>query len=40
MDPADPKLLDGRPLLDSFLAACRDRKATGLPRPVRTAKAA
>jgi putative glutamine amidotransferase len=40
MDPADPKLLDGRPLLDSFLAACRERKATGLPRPVRAAQAA
>jgi hypothetical protein len=40
MDPADPKLLDGRPLLEAFLDACRHRKATGKPRPVRAAQAA
>jgi putative glutamine amidotransferase len=40
MDPADPELLDGRPLLEAFLAACRDRKATGKSRPVAVAKAA
>jgi putative glutamine amidotransferase len=40
MDPDDPKLLDGRPLLDAFLAACRHRKATGKARPVRSAQAA
>ena len=34
MDPADAELLDGRPLLQSFLAACRHRKATGEPSPV------
>ncbi len=40
MDPSDPKLLDGRPLLAAFLDACRHRKATGRPRPVRAAQAA
>ena len=40
MDPSDPKLLDGRPLLTAFLDACRHRKATGQPRPVLAAKAA
>jgi putative glutamine amidotransferase len=40
MDPSDPKLLDGRPLLEAFLAACRHRKATGRPCPVRAAQAA
>lgn len=40
MDPTDRKLLDGRPLLTAFLSACRDRKATGRPRPVLAAKAA
>ena len=34
MDPADAELLDGRPLLQSFLAACRSRKANGQPSPV------
>ncbi len=34
MDPADPELLDAGPLLKSFLAACRSRKATGKPSPV------
>jgi putative glutamine amidotransferase len=40
MDPKDAELLDGKPLLDAFLAACRDRRATGTPRPVQPAKAA
>jgi len=34
MDPRDPKLLDGRPMLTAFLAACRERRETGRPRPV------
>lgn len=34
MDPADAEILDGKPLLQSFLAACRSRKATGRPSPV------
>ena len=34
MDPSDAELLDGWPLLQSFLAACRSRKATGRPSPV------
>jgi len=34
MDPADPQLLDGRPLLREFLAACGHRKKTGKPSPV------
>ena len=34
MDPADAELLDGKPLLKAFLAACRSRKATGQPSPV------
>jgi putative glutamine amidotransferase len=34
MDPADAELLDGRPVLESFLAACRIRKQTGRPSPV------
>ena len=33
MDPSDAELLDGKPLLKSFLAACRHRKATGQPSP-------
>ena len=33
MDPADGELLDGGPLLHSFLDACRHRKATGQPAP-------
>jgi putative glutamine amidotransferase len=40
MDPADAELLDGKPLLDAFLAACRTRKETGRPMPVEAAKAA
>jgi len=33
MDPADAQLLDGKPLLNAFLDACRHRKATGRPTP-------
>jgi putative glutamine amidotransferase len=40
MDPADAELLDGKPLLAAFLAACRSRKSTGKPMPVASAKAA
>ena len=40
MDPRDPGLLDGKPMLDAFLCACADRKLTGLSSPVRVAKAA
>jgi putative glutamine amidotransferase len=40
MDPRDPDLLDGKPMLDAFLCACADRKLTGLATPVRAAKAA
>jgi putative glutamine amidotransferase len=34
MDPSDAEILDGKPLLRAFLAACRRRKATGRPSPV------
>ena len=40
MDPRDPDLLDGKPMLDAFLLACADRKLTGMASPVQTAKAA
>ena len=40
MDPADPKLVESKPLLDAFLAACTERKKTGRPAPVMAAKAA
>jgi putative glutamine amidotransferase len=40
MDPKDPSLLDGRPLLREFLAACERRKKTGKPTPVMAARAA
>jgi putative glutamine amidotransferase len=33
MDPADTELLDGKPLLRSFIAACRRRKESGKPSP-------
>jgi putative glutamine amidotransferase len=33
MDPADAQLLDGKPLLGAFLAACARRKQTGQPSP-------
>ncbi len=35
MDPRDPGLLDGKPMLDAFLLACADRKLTGMSTPVR-----
>jgi putative glutamine amidotransferase len=35
MNPSDPTLLDGRPLLNAFLAACYERKFTGVSSPVR-----
>ncbi|MEO5699435.1 MAG: type 1 glutamine amidotransferase [Casimicrobiaceae bacterium] len=38
MNPADRQLLDGRPLLHAFLAACHERKLTGAPSPVRAVK--
>jgi putative glutamine amidotransferase len=40
MDPKDPSLIDGRPLLREFLAACEYRKKTGKASPVMAAKAA
>jgi len=40
MDPKDPALLDTRPLLREFLAACEHRKKTGKAAPVMAAKAA
>jgi putative glutamine amidotransferase len=35
MNPSDPDLLDGRPLLHAFLAACHERKLTGVSSSVR-----
>lgn len=40
MDPSDPALLDGRPLLHAFLAACHERKLTGVPAPARAVRVA
>ena len=40
MDPKDPSLIDGRPLLRAFLAACVQRKKTGRPAPVMGERAA
>jgi len=40
MDPADPALIDSRPLLRQFLAACEQRKRTGKAAPVMAARAA
>ena len=40
MDPKDPSLIDSRPLLRAFLAACELRKRTGKATPVMAAKAA
>jgi len=34
MDPTDAELLDGKPLLKSFIDACRHRRKTGKPSPV------
>ena len=40
MDPRDPALIDGRPLLRAFLDACEHRRRTGRASPVRPARAA
>ena len=40
MDPKDPELLDGKPLLEAFVGACRHRKKTGKPAPVEAVRAA
>ena len=40
MDPADPKLIDSRPLLRAFLAACEQRRRTGKASPVMAVRAA
>jgi putative glutamine amidotransferase len=40
MDPKDAALIDGRPLLREFLAACEHRKKTGKASPVMSVKAA
>jgi hypothetical protein len=40
MDPKDPALIDGRPLLRAFLDACEHRRRTGHARPVQPAKVA
>jgi putative glutamine amidotransferase len=34
MDPKDPSLIDGKPLLRAFLHACEQRKRTGKATPV------
>jgi putative glutamine amidotransferase len=34
MDPQDATLMDGKPLLEAFVAACEHRKRTGKPAPV------
>jgi putative glutamine amidotransferase len=40
MDPRDPSLIDGRPLLREFLHACEQRKRTGKATPVMAVRAA
>ncbi len=40
MDPKDASLIDSRPLLREFLAACELRKRTGKATPIMAAKAA
>ena len=40
MDPKDPSLIDGRPLLRAFLSACEARKRTGKASPVTAIRAA
>lgn len=40
MDPKDPSLIDGKPLLREFLHACELRKKTGKATPVMAARAA
>ena len=40
MDPKDPSLIDSRPLLRAFLAACELRKRTGKAAPVAAVRVA
>ncbi len=40
MDPRDPSLIDGKPLLRVFLHACEQRKRTGKATPVMAVRAA
>jgi len=40
MDPGDPALIDSKPLLHAFLAACELRKRTGKASPVMSIRAA
>ena len=40
MDPADPSLIDSRPLLREFLRACESRRRTGQAAPVMAVRAA
>jgi putative glutamine amidotransferase len=40
VDPSDPALIDSRPLLAAFLAACELRRRTGKASPVTAIKAA
>jgi putative glutamine amidotransferase len=40
MDPRDPSLIDGKPLLREFLHACEQRKRTGKATPVMAVRAA
>src|SRR5215831_11880796 len=40
MDPSDPSLIDSKPLLNAFLAACELRKRTGKASPVMSIRAA
>ncbi len=40
IDPKDPALIDGRPLLRAFLSACESRKRTGKAAPVTAVRAA
>lgn len=40
MERGNPELLDGRPLLEAFLAACEERRRTGKASPVSAIRAA
>ena len=40
MDPSDPNLIDSKPLLRAFLAACEQRKRSGKASPVMSIRAA
>ncbi len=40
MNPADPELIDSKPLLQAFLSACDARRRTGKPAPVMGVRAA